>query len=83
MSHGFDLNSPLICEGIIGDGCGGGRLFIVEDKALKVYDPQTKKYITLLEPILDAKNISKSACVITIECKIQNIKFDLSTMKKV
>jgi len=83
MSHGFDLNSPLVCEGIIGDGCGGGRLFIVEDKTLKAYDPQTKEIFTLLEPIIDAKKISKNVCIITVECEKKNIRFDLSAMKEI
>ena len=83
MTHGFDLNSPLVCEGIIGDGCGGGRLFIVENETLFAYDPQTKESITLLEPVINAKKISKSACIITIECESRNRKFDLSDMKEI
>ena len=82
MSHGFDLNSPLVCEGIIGDGCGGGRLFIVMDESLKAYDPQTKETFTLLEPVVNAKKISKNACIITVECEAKTIEFDLSSMKK-
>ena len=83
MTHGFDLDSPLVCEGIIGDGCGGGRLFIVENETLFAYDPQTKESITLLESVLNAKKITKKACVVTIECKSQNRKFDLSNMKEI
>ena len=83
MSHGFDLDNPLICEGIIGDGCGGGRFFLVEDETLKAYDPQTQTSTTLLENILDAKKVTKSACVVTVECKIDTIRFDLSAMKKI
>ena len=85
MSHGFkyDLSSPLVCEGIIGDGCGGGRLFIVENETLIAYDPQTQDSILLLEAILGAKYISKKACIVTIECENKNIKFDLSAMKEV
>ncbi len=83
MSHGFDLDNPLVCEGIIGDGCGGGRLFLVEDEALKAYDPQTQETFILLEPVSNANKISKNACIITVECKNEDIKFDLSLMKKV
>jgi len=85
MIHGsnYDLNSPLVCEGIIGDGCGGGRLFIVEEETLKAYDPQTKETFTLLSPIFNAKKIIKNACIITVECEKENIRFDLSRMKKV
>ena len=77
----LDLNSPLICEGVIGDGCGGGRLFIVKDERLIAYDPQTKDFFTLLEPVYNAIKISKNACIITIECEEKTIEFDLSSMK--
>ena len=69
---GFDLKSPLVCEGIIGDGCGGGRLFYVEGEALRTYDPNTKNSVVLLEKIVDAKSISKTACIITITTKIND-----------
>ena len=85
MTHGsnYDLNSPLVCEGIIGDGCGGGRLFIVENETLFAYDPQTKKSITLLDSVLKAKKVTKDACIIIIECESKNRKFDLSDMKEI
>ena len=81
MIHGFDLNNPLICEGVIGDGCGGGRLFMVEDATLRAYDPQTKESMVLLEDIEMARDISKSGCIVTIVCENDTIKFDLSTIK--
>ena len=83
MIAGFDLASPLVCEGIIGDGCGGGRLFSVETEALRVYDPQSKEIIVLLEDIKNPKSISKAACILKIECQDSEIKFDLSALKKV
>jgi len=83
MMDGFDLESPLVCEGIIGDGCGGGRLFVVEDEILFAYDPITKEKFTLLEDIKNALTISKKACIITLVCKKEEIKFDLSSLKKV
>jgi hypothetical protein len=77
----FDFEqNPLACEGIVGDGCGGGRWFFVEDEKLKVYDPQSKEIMTLLESVKKAKKISKNGCDITIECEDKNIKFNLSTM---
>jgi len=81
MIHGFK-NSPLACEGIIGDGCGGGRWFFVEDEILKAYDPISKESITLVQNIKKAKKISKKRCVITIECEDETIEFDLSQMQK-
>ncbi|EQB39957.1 hypothetical protein M947_05070 [Sulfurimonas hongkongensis] len=83
MSHGFDLNSPLICEGIIGDGCGGGRLFMVQDEVLKAYDPLTKEYFELLKGINNALSIYKSACIVSVVCESETIEFDLSKMKRV
>ena len=79
----FDLDSPLVCEGIVGDGCGGGRLFMVENETLKAYDPTTKEKFTLLENIVDAQKISKSRCIITIEFLEKIVKFDLSSMSKI
>jgi hypothetical protein len=80
MIHGFDLESPLVCEGIMGDGCGGGRIFFIEDETLYANDPVTRENIVLLQNIKGAKKISKSACIITVECGDENIKFNLSTM---
>ncbi len=83
MMDGFDLDSPLVCEGIVGDGCGGGRLFMVEDETLKAYDPITKESFILLKNILDAESISKSQCILSVICKNKSLKFDLSSMKRV
>ena len=83
MSHGFDLNDPLICEGIIGDGCGGGRLFMVKENTLKAYDPITKNSRVLLEDIKNPLRISKKACIVSVVCENETIEFDLSAMKKV
>lgn len=80
MIHGFD--ESLTCEGIVGDGCGGGRLFTIQDEKLKAYDPQSEKFIILLEDVKDATAISKKACVVTITCKGQIIEFDLSSKSK-
>lgn len=78
MMDGFDLNSPLVCEGIIGDGCGGGRLFYVQEQSLKTYDPQSKTSMTLLSDVKDAKSIQKKKCIIYIKCASKTIEFDLS-----
>lgn len=83
MIHGFDLDSPLVCEGIVGDGCGGDRIFFFEDDSLKVYDKNSKENFTLLEDINNAKKIYKEACIIFIECENELVKFDLSSMQKI
>lgn len=72
-------SSPKIsCLGIIGDGCGGGREFIVENETLIAYDPYTKETFTLRKNIYQAKSISKHQCMITIKCKNETIHLDLS-----
>ena len=78
MIAGF--KSEIYCEGIIGDGCGGGRVFIVEDETLIAYEPQTKEKITLLKNIHMPRSITKKGCIITIECEDETIKFDLSSL---
>ncbi len=80
MIAGF--KSEIYCEGVIGDGCGGGRIFIVENETLIAYEPQTKDKIELLNGISMPKSIKKTGCLITIECKDEVIEFDLSALKK-
>ena len=77
----FEIDSNLVCEGIVGDGCGGGRLFFIKDETLIAYDPLSKTEMTLLRDVKGAKRISKKACIITIECEDEKIEFDLSKMR--
>ncbi len=74
--------SKISCMGIIGDGCGGGREFIVEDEKLFAYDEQSDETILLLEDVKNAVNISKKACIISITCRDEVILFDLSSLSK-
>ena len=83
MSHGFDLSSPLVCEGIIGDGCGGGRIFFVRGDTLFTYDPTTKTEQILLKDLPNANSVTKKVCEITIECEDEQIVFDLSLLRRV
>ena len=80
MSHGFDLSSPLVCEGIIGDGCGGGRIFYVDTEKLYAYDSVTKQSIKLLEGLVGIESISKKACIITLSFADEIRYFDLSSL---
>jgi len=82
MIRGFDDNSPLVCEGIIGDGCGGGRFFLIKDETLFAYDPQSKESITLLQDIKCVEKVTKNGCIITVKCAKEVIKFNLSTFKQ-
>ena len=79
---GFDLESPLVCEGIIGDGCGGGRIFYVKDDKLFAYDPQSKTNIELQENLKQVTSLSKRGCIISITFKDEEVLFDLSKLKE-
>jgi hypothetical protein len=83
MTHGFDLNSPLVCEGIVGDGCGGGRIFFVEDTKLFVYDPLTQERMLLLDELGSVVEIKKEGCMIFLHSEAGVEQFDLSALKKV
>ena len=80
MIRGFDLENPLVCEGIIGDGCGGGRIFYVEDATLFAYDSLTQESMVLLREIGDVKEISKRGCIITLVYDNNNFLFDLTSL---
>jgi thiol-disulfide isomerase/thioredoxin len=74
----------VIC-GRIGDGCGGGRLFIADtyNNKVKAYDPQGKTMMTLLEGLHEPCGIAKKRCDLFIADTNANavIRFDLSSMK--
>jgi len=76
-------SKKISCIGIVGDGCGGGREFIVENGIFFAHDLQTGENIILLKDIHMPRAINKSGCIITIECEREKIKFDLSALKKV
>lgn len=77
----YNLNSPLVCEGIVGDGCGGGRIFTIDDGCLVAYDPFTKQKMVLEEGIKGAKKLTKQGCIVTVECEDAVLQFDLQNYK--
>lgn len=89
-SHVFDsdeLQHPLdICVGIYGDGCGGGRIFIVDsyNNKIKVYDPQSKEVKILIEGLSEPSGISKKGCQLFIANTNAHeiLVFDLSQMQR-
>ena len=81
MIPGFSGDDALVCEGIVGDGCGGGRLFFIEDNQLKAYDSTTEESLLLLEDIVDAKKLSKDGCLLFIDTNKKRVVFDLSLLK--
>ncbi len=72
--------SKISCMGIIGDGCGGGREFIIEDEKLYAYYDVTGEKIELLSGVKNAQSISKKHCILTIVCLDETILFDLSSL---
>ncbi|MDQ7042425.1 MAG: thiamine biosynthesis protein ThiF [Sulfurimonas sp.] len=80
MMDGFDLSSPLVCEGIIGDGCGGGRIFFVENETLYAYDPQSQSKLELLKDLSKVLCISKKGCIITLNFENKIRTLDLSSL---
>ncbi len=72
--------SKLSCYGIPGDGCGGGREFVIENETLFALDPVTKEKITLLQGIKEAISIKKEGCYIFIQTKKEKINFNLSSL---
>ncbi len=72
-------SKKLSCYGIPGDGCGGGREFVVENEELYALDPVTGEKITLVKGIMGAKSIAKRGCKIIIFCDNNETIFNLST----
>lgn len=90
QSHIFDsdeLQHPLdLCIGIYGDGCGGGRIFIVDsyNNKIKVYNPESEEVMTLIEDLSEPSGISKKGCKLYIANTNAHeiIVFDLSQMQR-
>ena len=80
MMDGFNLDSPLVCEGIIGDGCGGGRIFFVEGETLFAYDPMTQERRVLKKNLHNIIEISKKRCIISLVSQEESVAFDLSKL---
>jgi len=84
-SEQLDLLDPSdMCIGVIGDGCGGGRIFIADTghKMIKVYEPENAEVFVILKDINSPQTIAKKACILSITTDVQNelIEFDLSSM---
>lgn len=80
-----ELQHPLdLCVGQYGDGCGGGRVFIADsyNNTVKVYNPQTKEVMHLIEGLAEPSGIDKKSCELYI-CNTnahEVLIFDLSQM---
>lgn len=75
-----------VCAGIIGDGCGGGRLFVADtfNNKIKAYFPDDDSMMTLLEGLNEPGGISKKGCELFIADTNahQIVLFDLSKMQR-
>ena len=75
-----------VCPGIVGDGCGGGRLFITDtfNNKVKAYYPDDNSMMTLLEGLNEPSGISKKGCELYIVNTNAHeiVVFDLSKMEK-
>lgn len=82
-SEKLDLNNPQdMCIGEIGDGCGGGRIFIADtgNGMIKVYEPEQAEVFIILSSIDTPRTISKKGCILFIESNSGDLEFDLSSM---
>jgi len=81
LQHPEDL-----CAGIIGDGCGGGRLFIADtfNNKVKAFYPEDGSMMTLLEDLDEPRGIAKKGCELYIANTNAHeiVVFDLSKMQK-
>jgi len=74
----------VVC-GEIGDGCGGGRLFITDtyNGKVKAYDPESHTIMTLLDALNEPGGIGKKGCELFIADTNAHriIRSDLSKMQ--
>ncbi len=80
MTHGFDLSSPLVVQSIIGDGCGGDRIFFLKDATLYAYDGVSDTSLALKDGFFDVKKIEKKGCIIFLYKDNEVVEFDLSSI---
>jgi thiol-disulfide isomerase/thioredoxin len=75
-----------LVAGKMGDGCGGGRLFIADtfNNKIKVYDPFSHSIMDLIEGLDAPMGIAKRGCILYIVNTNAHeiITFNLSEMKK-
>ena len=93
FSYGDSDEEPLmlqhpqgLCAGLIGDGCGGGRLFIADtyNNKLKAYFPDDNRMMTLLEGLREPSDVAKKGCRLYVANTNAHevVTFDLSSMQK-
>lgn len=78
----LDTQAKDFCVGKYGNGCGGGRVFVLYEEGVKVYHVQSGEVIVLIEGLKHTKSILKDGCLLNISTQDEVIVFNLSTMTK-
>jgi len=78
----LDSKAKDFCVGKYGDGCGGGRIFVLYEDTVKAYHIQNDEVMVIIKGMQHTKSIIKDGCVLNIETEDDVICFNLSTMKK-
>jgi len=78
----LDEDAKDFCVGVYGDGCGGGRIFVLYASYVKVYDLESDAETLLLDELQESQNISKNGCILSIQTASETVKFNLSSMSK-
>lgn len=68
------------CHGVIGDGCGGDRIFYIKNEQLFAFENYTQREILLQKGFKGAKKITKEGCLLFIECHGGVVKVDLQAL---
>jgi thiol-disulfide isomerase/thioredoxin len=92
FSFGDSDASPILLQhpqgvecGRVGDGCGGGRLFVSDtyNGKVKAYDPIGDTMMTLAEGLAEPAGLCKDGCSLSIAetGRHRIVRFDLSSMR--
>ena len=78
----LDEDAKDFCVGEYGDGCGGGRIFVLYDTYIMVYDTESGEQMRLLEDFSQGQSIDKKGCELLIQTQTEAIRFNLSSMER-
>jgi len=90
FTFGDSDEAPLLLQhpqgiacGRIGDGCGGGRIFVTDtyNGKLKAFNPLGGTMMTLAEGLAEPADLFKRGCLLYIATTEGVVRFDLSKMQ--